>query len=234
MIIFQKVSKQFLDGTLALDQVSFQVNEREFVFFIGPSGAGKTTIMRLLRREILPTKGTVLVKGKNLKEMEKEEVPLLRRQVSMCFQDFKLLYDRTVYENISLSLEIAGMEEEKIEQRVGETLKNVGLEKKGNFFPVQLSGGELQRVGIARAIVGKPKVLIADEPTGNLDPESGFGILKLFKEINLAGTTVLVATHNVQIVNRFKERVVLLKKGKIISDHKKGKYQLKKKKEDKK
>jgi cell division transport system ATP-binding protein len=234
MIIFQKVSKQFPDGTLALDQASFQINEGEFVFFIGSSGAGKTTIMRLLRREILPTKGTILVKGKNLKEMEKNEVPLLRRQVSMCFQDFKLLYDRTVYENISLSLEIAGMEEEKVEQRVAETLKNVGLEKKGNFFPVQLSGGELQRVGIARAIVGKPKVLIADEPTGNLDHESGFSILKLFKEINLAGTTVLVATHNVQIVNRFKERVILLKRGKIISDHKKGKYRLKKKKEDKK
>lgn len=230
MIIFQRVSKQFPDGTLGLDQISFQINKGEFVFFIGPSGAGKTTIMRLLRREILPSKGTVLVKGKNLKDMEREEVPGLRRKVSMCFQDFKLLYDRTVYENIALSLEIADMKEAKIQERVAEILKDAGLQKKGNFFPVQLSGGELQRVGIARAIVGKPDVLIADEPTGNLDPESGWEILKLFKEINLAGTTVLVATHNAEIVNRFKERVILLKKGKMISDNKKGKYHLKQKK----
>ena len=228
MIIFQKVSKQFPDGTLALDQASFQINEGEFVFFIGPSGAGKTTIMKLLRREIISTKGTILIKGKNLKEMGGKETPKLRRGVAMCFQDFKLLYDRTVYENIALSLEIGGMGEKKIQQRMAEVLKSVNLEKKGNFFPVQLSGGELQRVGIARAIVGNPKVLIADEPTGNLDPESAFSVLKLFKEINLTGTTVLVATHNAELVNRFKERVILLKKGKIVSDHKKGKYQLKK------
>ncbi len=229
MIVFQKVSKIFADGSQAIDEVSFQVNEGGFVFFIGPSGAGKTTVMRLLRREIVPSDGVILVKDKDLSELEKEEVPNLRRRVAMCFQDFKLLHDRTVFENIALSLEIAGLDDEEIKKRVGEVLTQVGLSKKGGFFPVQLSGGELQRVGIARAIVGNPEVLIADEPTGNLDPSSALKILKLFKEINLSGTTVLVATHNTELVNKFKERVILLDKGKMISDTKKGQYRLKKK-----
>jgi len=226
MIVFQKVTKIFPDGTQALGQVSCQIKKGEFVFFIGPSGAGKTTIMRLLRRELLASEGTVIVKDKNLAEMEDKEVPLLRRQVTMCFQDFKLLSDRTVQENIALSLEVAGLKEEEVEKRVAETLKNVGLEKKGGFFPLQLSGGELQRVGIARAIVAKPEVLLADEPTGNLDPESAWEILKLFKEINLSGTTVLVATHNAELVNKFAERVIALSKGKVVSDTAKGKYEI--------
>ncbi len=225
MIVFQKVTKIFPDGTQALGQVSCQIKKGEFVFFIGPSGAGKTTIMKLLRRELLANEGTVIVKDKNLAEMENKEVPFLRRQVTMCFQDFKLLSDRTVYENIALSLEVAGEKEEEIEKRVAEALKNVGLEKKGGFFPLQLSGGELQRVGIARAIVAKPEVLLADEPTGNLDPESAFEILKLFKEINLSGTTVLVATHNAELVNKFAERVIALNMGKIVSDTPKGRYE---------
>jgi cell division transport system ATP-binding protein len=226
MIVFQKVTKIFPDGTQALGQVSCQIKKGEFVFFIGPSGAGKTTIMKLLRRELVASEGTVIVKDKNLAEMENKEVPLLRRQVSMCFQDFKLLSDRTVQENIALSLEVAGLKEEEVEKRVAEALKNVGLEKKGGFFPLQLSGGELQRVGIARAIVAKPEVLLADEPTGNLDPESAFEILKLFKEINLSGTTVLVATHNAELVNKFAERVIALSKGKVVSDKAKGKYKI--------
>jgi len=226
MIVFQKVTKIFPDGTQALGQVSCQIKKGEFVFFIGPSGAGKTTIMKLLRRELLASEGTIIVKDKNLAEMEDKEVPLLRRQVTMCFQDFKLLSDRTVQENIALSLEVAGLKEEEVEKRVAETLKNVGLEKKGGFFPLQLSGGELQRVGIARAIVAKPEVLLADEPTGNLDPESAWEILKLFKEINLSGTTVLVATHNAELVNKFAERVIALSKGKVVSDKAKGKYKI--------
>lgn len=224
MIVFQKVTKVFPDGSQALDEVSFQVESQEFVFFIGPSGAGKTTVMKLLRREIVPSEGVILIKDKDLSEMEAEEVPDLRRQVAMCFQDFKLLNDRTVFENIALSLEIAGVGESEIETRVAEVLTQVGLKKKGSFFPVQLSGGELQRVGIARAIVGKPEILIADEPTGNLDPKSALKILKLFKEINLSGTTVLVATHNASLVDKFKERVIALDKGKIVVDRKKGKY----------
>lgn len=226
MIVFQKVTKIFPDGTQALGQVSCQIKKGEFVFFIGPSGAGKTTIMKLLRRELVASEGTVIVKDKNLAEMENKEVPFLRRQAAMCFQDFRLLSDRTVQENIALSLEVAGEKEEEVEKRVTEVLKNVGLEKKGGFFPLQLSGGELQRVGIARAIVAKPEVLLADEPTGNLDPESAFEILKLFKEINLSGTTVLVATHNAELVNKFAERVIALSKGKIVSDKAKGKYKI--------
>jgi len=226
MIVFQKVTKVFPDGTGALSQVSFQIKKGEFVFLIGPSGAGKTSIMKLLRREMLSSEGTVLVNDKNLSEMEIKEVPLLRRKVSMCFQDFKLLMDRTVMENIGLSLEVLGVEEEEVEKRVAESLKNVNLEKKGNFFPLQLSGGELQRVGIARAIVSKPEILLADEPTGNLDPESAFEVLKLFKEINLTGTTVVVATHNVELVNKFEERVIALANGKVVSDSPKGKYEL--------
>jgi len=228
MIIFQKVGKSFPDGTMALDQISFQINPKELVFFIGPSGAGKTTIMKLLRREILPTQGTIIVQDTNLAEMEIKEVPLLRRKIGMCFQDFKLLYDRTVFENIAVALEIKDTADDEIEQRVGQVLENVGLAKKGGLFPVQLAGGELQRVGIARALVMEPDIFIADEPTGNLDPKSGRKIIKLFKEINLAGTTVLVATHNAEIVDQFKERVIQLDKGKIVSDQKKGKYQVKK------
>ena len=228
MIVLKKVNKQFPDGTLALENISFQLDDGEFVFIIGPSGAGKTTIMKLLRRQYLPSSGTVVVGDKNIAEMVKEDIPSLRREVAMCFQDFKLLNDRTVAENVGLALEITEMAEEEISQKVTTTLNKVGLKGKEEFFPVQLSGGELQRVGIARAIIGNPKVLLADEPTGNLDPDSGFEILKLFKEINLAGTTVLVATHNAELVDKFKERVIALKDGKIVSDEKKGKYQLKK------
>ncbi len=225
MIVFKKVSKSFADGSQALDEVSFQIENGEFVFLIGPSGAGKTTIMKLLRREMVASEGVILIKDKDLNELEIDEIPNLRRQVAMCFQDFKLLPDRTVFENIALSLEIDGVEDEEIQNQVSEVLSQVGLVKKGGFFPIQLSGGELQRVGIARAIIGKPEVLLADEPTGNLDPTSGFKILKLFKEINMAGTTVIVATHNAQVVDKFKERVIALKKGKMISDTKKGKYE---------
>jgi len=224
MIIFQKVTKKFPDGTLALDQASFQINSKEFVFFIGPSGAGKTTVMRLLRREILPSKGNIVVDDKNLADINTKDVFKLRRQIGMCFQDFKLLYDRTVFENIALALKIINLDQKKINQKVNQTLKNVDLEDKAGLFPIQLSGGEFQRVGIARAIVQEPDILIADEPTGNLDPKSGKKILKLFKEINLSGTTVLIATHNADVVNVFKERVIQLDKGKIISDQKKGKY----------
>ena len=224
MIVFEKVSKQFTDSTTALDKVSFQIKTGEFVFLIGPSGAGKTSVMKLLRREIFPSGGTIMIEDKDLSAIPKKDIPALRRSLAMCYQDFKLLNDRTVTENVALSLEIAGVGEEKKNDRVKEVLKKVGLGEKGNFFPVQLSGGELQRVGIARAIVGNPKVILADEPTGNLDPEAAFDILKLFKEINLAKTTIIVATHNVDLVDKFKERGIELKHGQIIRDAKKAKY----------
>lgn len=224
MIVFQKVSKRFTDGTAALNQISFQIKDGEFVFLIGPSGAGKTTIMKLLRREIIPSDGTILVKDKNLNELNTKAIPQLRRSLAMCYQDFKLLLDRTAGENIALALEIAGVKEDKKKSLVNNVLKQVRLADKADFFPIQLSGGELQRVGIARAIVNNPAVVLADEPTGNLDPDSAFEILKLFKEINLARTTIIVATHNVELVDKFKERVIELKHGRIIRDQKNAKY----------
>lgn len=224
MIVFQKVSKCFADGTAALNQISFQIKDGEFVFLIGPSGAGKTTIMKLLRREITPSDGTILVKDKNLNELNTKAIPQLRRSLAMCYQDFKLLPDRTAAENIALTLEIAGVKEDKKKSLVNNVLKQVRLDDKADFFPIQLSGGELQRVGIARAVVNNPAVVLADEPTGNLDPDSAFEILKLFKEINLARTTVIVATHNVELVNKFKERVIELKHGRITRDQKNAKY----------
>ena len=224
MIIFEKVTKRFSDGTLALNEASFQIKANEFVFFIGPSGAGKTTVLKLLRKEVAPSDGTITIKDKNLSELEPKEVPALRRNLTMCYQDFRLLNDRTVLENVALALEIAGVAEKEKIERVTDVLKKVNLDKKANFFPIQLSGGELQRVGIARAIVGKPDVILADEPTGNLDPEAAFEIIKLLKEINLAQTTIIVATHNAELVDKFKERVIELKHGKIIRDQKKAKY----------
>lgn len=226
MIVFQQVTKEFSDGTKALSKVSFQIKSGDFVFFTGSSGAGKTTVMKLLRREIVPSSGSILINDLDLATIDDNQVPSLRRDVAVCFQDFKLLNDRTVFENVALSLEIDGLKLEEIKTKTMKALESVGLKKKRRFFPIQLSGGELQRVGIARAIVSSPSVLIADEPTGNLDPKSGLKIFKLFKEINMSGTTVLVATHDANVVNKFKERVIVIKKGEVVSDGKKGGYQL--------
>ena len=224
MIVLKKVNKQFPDGTLALDSISFQLDDGEFVFIIGPSGAGKTTIMKLLRRQYLPSSGTVVVGDKNIAEMVKEDIPSLRREVAMCFQDFKLLNDRTVAENVGLALEITEMAEEEISQKVTTTLNKVGLKGKEEFFPVQLSGGELQRVGIARAIIGNPKVLLADEPTGNLDPVNTFEIIDILRKINEIGTTVILTTHNKGVIDNLGKRVITMEKGQITRDNKEGKY----------
>lgn len=224
MIKFDKVSKKFKDGTVALDQVSFSIDDGEFVFLIGPSGAGKTTVLKLILAESFPTKGKVVVDGKDVTKLNKKEIPLLRRKIGVVFQDFKLLYDRTVFENISISLEILGKEKEEIAKEVKKALSLVGLKGKEEFFPVQLSGGEFQRVGLARAIVANPKVLFADEPTGNLDLDTSWQIINLLKQINKKGTTVIMATHNVEIVDSLNQRVIRLEKGKIVSDKKKGKY----------
>lgn len=225
MIRFKKVTKRFGEIT-ALNRVSFEIEKGEFVFLIGPSGAGKTTIGRLLLRDYSPTSGTIEVKKKNLAKMAKKEIPALRRQMGMVFQDLKLLADLTVFENIALRLRVLGQTEEEIGKEVKSILRLVGLKNRADFFPSQLAGGELQRTAIARAVAGRPDFIFADEPTGNLDLKTAWQIVRLLKEINEQGKTVMMATHNFKIVNELKERVIEMKRGKIISDQKKGKYQV--------
>ena len=223
-ISFDQVTKTYGDKTQALTDTSFKVESGEFVFLAGPSGAGKTTILRLLIHDLVPTNGTILLDKLNIATLLKAKIPELRRQVAMVFQDFKVLFDRTVGENVAIALEILGKPPNEITKKVKEVLQLVDLTDKINQFPVQLSAGELQRIAIARSIVGGPKVLLADEPTGNLDPTTSWEILKILREINKLGTTVIMATHNVDIVNSMRKRVISMKKGKIIKDEKSGKY----------
>lgn len=224
MIQFDHVTKRFGEIT-ALEEVSFVVEAGNFVFITGPSGSGKTTIIKLILREFLPTSGSITVDGVLTNKIKSKQILELRRKVGIVFQDFKLLSDRTVFENVALPLEVIGEKKKTIEEKVHESLKLVGLDERENLFPAQLAGGELQRTCIARAVVANPKILIADEPTGNLDPVTANQIAKLLKKINEKGTTVLMATHNVEIVNSMKERVITLEKGKIIKNEEKGKYE---------
>lgn len=224
MIKFEHVSKKFKDGTIALDNISFNIKKGEFVFLVGPSAAGKTTILRLLLRETLATKGKIFVDGEDILKIAEKKIPFLRRKIGVVFQDFKLLFDRTVFENVSLALEILGKDLKEIKIRVKKTLNLVGLEDKENFFPVQLSGGEFQRTVIARAVISQPKILFADEPTGNLDIDTSWQIVNLLQQINKKGTTVIMATHNTEIVDSMALRVIHLHKGKIKSDKEKGRY----------
>lgn len=226
MVKFENVTKKFGDIT-ALKGVSFVIEPGEFVFVIGPSGAGKSTLVKLILREYLPSEGIIKVKDFNLHELPKKKIPGYRRQIGVVFQDFKLLSDQTVFENVALALRVLNEAEEKIEQKVLNILDLVGLKGKDNFFPSQLSGGELQRVCLARAIVGEPEIIIADEPTGNLDLGIARQIVNLLKKINETGKTVIMATHNFEIVNTLGQRVIELDKGKLVSDQKKGKYHLK-------
>jgi cell division transport system ATP-binding protein len=226
MVKFENVTKKFGEVT-ALDGVSFEIQPGEFVFIIGPSGAGKSTLVKLMLRESLPSEGTIKVKDFNLHELPKKKIPEYRRQIGVVFQDFKLLCDQTVFENVALVLRVLNEVEEKIGEKVLNILDLVGLKEKANFFPSQLSGGELQRVCLARAIVGEPEIIIADEPTGNLDLGIARQIVDLLKKINENGKTVIMATHNFEIVNALGQRVIELDKGKLVSDQKKGKYHLK-------
>lgn len=223
MITFEHVTKQF-NGHSGVNDISFTIEQGELVFLVGPSGAGKTTILRLIRRDLLPDDGKIIVGEWDVTKVPNSKVPLLRRHAPLIFQDFKVLTDRTVEENVALALQIRGEDPKEIAQRVPETLNLVGLEKKGKAFPVQLSAGELQRVSIARAVIGKPKLLLADEPTGNLDPKTGWDIIKVLGDINKTGTTILMATHNIDVVNSLKKRVMVIKDGKISSDKKDAKY----------
>lgn len=224
MLQFDNVTHQFGNGTVALKNITFKVDPSEFLFLVGPSGAGKTTILRLLLRELQPTKGKIFFKDEEIGIIKKNKIPHLRRRLGAAFQDFKLLEDRTVFENVSIVLNILGRKEKEIKEAVEKVLNLVDLEKQSQLFPAQLSGGELQRAVIARALITGPEVLFADEPTGNLDPETAWQIVSLLKEINKNGTTVIVATHNADVVDSLKDRVIRLEKGKIISDKKEGSY----------
>lgn len=224
MILFEAVSKKF-GSTVALDDISLEIKQGEFVFLVGPSGAGKSTLLKILTREILPSEGKVLINHKDTTKLKSSEVPNLRRRIGVVFQDFKLLDDRTVFENVALTLEVLGKSDAEIAKMVEHILKLVEIWDKRNLFPRQLSGGEAQRTAIARAVVGKPDLLLADEPTGDLDPKTAWGVIQLLNEINSWGTTVIMATHNQEIVNTLKRRVIILKMGKITKDSKEGRYE---------
>lgn len=228
MIRFEEVTHQFPNGVVSLDEVDFQIDPGEFVFVIGPSGAGKTTLLRLLLRELKPTRGKIWFQDKNIVEFKGKQIPALRRRIGAVFQDFKLLLDRTIAENVSLALQIQNKKEEETKKAAIEALELVGLADKEAMFPVQLSGGETQRVVIARAVVGNPDVIFADEPTGNLDPDTAWQIVDLLRRINQAGKTVIMATHNANVVDTLKERVIRLEKGKTIGDKRGDTYKKKK------
>jgi cell division transport system ATP-binding protein len=223
MIKFDGVSKKFPDQTTALDNINLEINDGEFVFLVGASGAGKTTILRLILREVLPNSGSIFVDEHDLKKISGSKVVQLRRKIGCVFQDLKLLNDRSILENVELSLWVLGKNEAEVRAEAKGKLELVGLSKKIDCFPAQLSGGELQRAAIARALAGDPKYLLADEPTGNVDDENAWKIVEILEKINDNGTTVLMATHNPEIVNKLHKRVVRLEEGKMVSD-KKGKY----------
>ncbi len=225
MIQFNNVSKKYPLGNSALEDATFAVEKNEFIFFVGPSGAGKTTILKLLMKQIQPTSGSIFVNDVDIADKKFHDVLGLRRSIGMIFQDFKILYDRNVFENVALSLEVADAIRGSIKAEVEEALSTVGIIDKKYMFPVQLSAGELQRVAIARAIVGGRDIILGDEPTGNLDPKTSWDIMKIFKKLE-SEKTILIATHNVDVVNSFKRRVVTLEGGKIVKDEKKGGYHL--------
>lgn len=224
MIRFDHVSKDFWGIKPALSDISVEIPDGEFVFLIGPTGAGKSTFLKLIIREFVTTQGTVTVDDWDLTTIPQSQIHLLRRHVRMVFQDYKLLMDRTIFENIAVGMEVLGKSQEEIEKGVHDVLELVELSDKTNVFPAQLSAGELQRIGIARAIVGGPKILLADEPTGNLDPETSEEILDILKEVNKMGTTVIVVTHNATLVDKSKKRTITLKAGILEKDEIKGKY----------
>jgi cell division transport system ATP-binding protein len=228
LIRLDEVTKSFKRGrdveVVALDSVSLEVTKGEFVFIVGPSGSGKSTFMRLLTREQVADSGEVWVAGKNLKKLRRWKVPLLRREIGYVFQDFKLLPNKTVRENVSFALEVIGRGRRDIRARVPEVLELVGLTEKADSLPHELSGGQQQRVSIARAFVNNPRLLLCDEPTGNLDPATSVGIMKLLDRINRTGTTVVMATHDQQIVDSMRRRVVELEDGRIVRDQVRGVY----------
>ena len=225
MIEFVQVTKKYPNGQVAIEDVNLKIEDGEFVFIVGHSGAGKSSLLRLITREITPTSGNILINGEDILKIPESKVPILRRRIGTVFQDFKLLLNRTVFENIAVPMEVVSAKEAEIQKEVSEALEKVGLLDKANSFPAQLSGGEVQRTAIARAIISKPQILLADEPTGDLDPKTAESVVSLLEKINEDDkTTILMATHNEAIVNHFKKRVIHIKEGKIEGDVKSGKY----------
>ena len=224
MILFDRVSKVYPDDSVAVDDVSFKIAPHEFVSIVGPSGAGKTTLLKLLLAEERPTAGAVFYNETDIHSLRKREMDDFRRNVGMVFQDFRLLADKSVYENIAFTMEVSGRTDEEIEQDVPHVLELVDLTPKIWNFPKELSGGEKQRVAIARALVNDPEILIADEPTGNLDPVNTYDVVQILKKINDLGTTVILTTHNKGIIDSLGRRVIALDRGRIVRDDKSGKY----------
>jgi cell division transport system ATP-binding protein len=224
MIVFEGVTKIYDPRVVALREATFVIEKGEFVFLVGPSGSGKSTIMRLLLKELEPTDGRIIVGGRELARLKRSKVPMLRRNIGCVFQDFKLLTDRTASENVAYALKVQGESRRAIRSKVPEVLALVGLAQKMNNYPHELSGGEQQRVSIARAFVNHPPLLICDEPTGNLDPDTSVGIMQLLYRINRSGTTVVMATHDREMVDKMRKRVIALEEGVVVRDERRGSY----------
>lgn len=218
------VSKIYPGGSVALQDINVRIEQGEFVFIVGPSGAGKSTFFKMLFREVLPSSGKVIVNGHDLVKMTDKEIPYFRRQLGIVFQDYRLLPDRTVYDNVAFAMQVIETPYRKIKRRVNDVLDLVGLRKRAHAYPAELSGGEQQRIAIARAIVNDPILLIADEPTGNLDPETSWEIMDIFREVNKSGTTIVMATHDREIVDEMEKRVIAIEHGHIVRDDAKGVY----------
>lgn len=224
MIEMKNVYKKYPNGVVAANGIDVHIKTGEFVYVVGPSGAGKSTFIKMMYREEKPTSGNIIINGVNLGHLKANKVPLLRRNIGVVFQDFKLLPTLSVYENVAFALEVTEEHPKYIKEQVMEKLDLVGLKHKARMLPTELSGGEQQRVSIARSIVNSPKVMIADEPTGNLDPDTSWEIMNIFEEINTRGTTIVMATHNKEIVNTIKHRVIAIEGGKIVRDQQRGDY----------
>lgn len=224
MLRMTNISKVYQNGSVALENVNIHIEPGEFVFIVGPSGAGKSTFFKMLFREIQPTSGIIEVNGTNILELTDKEIPYYRRQLGIIFQDYRLLPDRTVYENVAFAMQVIETPHRKIKRRVMNVLDLVGLRGRANAYPNELSGGEQQRIAIARAIVNNPALVIADEPTGNLDPDTSWEIMNIFKEINDNGTTIVMATHAKEIVDAMAKRVIAIEKGHIVRDEMNGGY----------
>lgn len=224
MIVMQHVNMVYPNSVGALNDINFSVERGEFVFIVGTSGAGKSTLIRLIGREFLPTSGSIRVFSKEITRLRRREVSMFRRSIGVVFQDFRLLDKRTIYDNVAFAMQVVGATPREVRRRVPEALEMVGLTGKAKRKPHELSGGEQQRVCLARAIINQPSLVIADEPTGNLDPQTSWGIVDLLKTINIRGTTVIMATHDKEIVDRMKQRVVVLEDGQIVHDEQKGVY----------